>query len=386
MTGSSLETKRLYWVPVSALGSFRFTVCAVILLGCGPKQDAVYASYAEGARHAQSQGQYRLAATRWESAATGAVLPRNKDEALYRSAMNLLRVGDTRGGERQLQQLAAKRPPGPRSARAAFDLAFMEFKRDPSAGVRSLERAVLLHPRGSSAARGLRTIAAHKAASNPLHAISFLRAIERRARGSQANELAEAAGYETARQLDASGDPGAALEVYQRTVRRYPYPSGVLWDNALLASAQIQVRLERYRDAIKSLEFLLGHKEEAFFLGSYDRHYAQAEWRIAEIFQLHLGLPEQAAKRFMAMAQRYPFSHLRDDALWKAAVIWNSLEITDRACSAVSELRTIVPRSRYQRCSHLACNTAPTQEKCPDYILQLTREIERCVRDAPDRG
>ena len=104
--------------------------------------------------------------------------------------------------------------------------------------------------------------------------------------------------------------------------------------------------------------------ESAHLQGSYTRtRYAEAQFRIAEIYRDDLHQPGEAMKQFRRVFDEHPTSLLRDDALWQEALIGSTTHQANRSCDALSQLVAQLPDSRYAACASLLC--AELAERAP---------------------
>jgi TolA-binding protein len=125
---------------------------------------------------------------------------------------------------------------------------------------------------------------------------------------------------------------------------------------------------------------MLAEREHAAFFGSYERQrYAEARFRIAELYRDALGEPERAAREFRRVHDEHPTSLLVDDALFKEALIEAGSSAPERACATLRLLVEHEPSSRYAGCTRLLCASAsPPERSCPDEVkAKLERSRSR---------
>jgi hypothetical protein len=117
---------------------------------------------------------------------------------------------------------------------------------------------------------------------------------------------------------------------------------------------------------------MLREVEPALLQGSYTRpRYAEAQYRIAEIYRDDLAQPERARREFRRVFDEYPTSLLRDDALWQEALIGRATGDSNASCDPLTKLVTQLPDSRYAPCAVLLCASVPRatpERSCRGYI------------------
>ena len=82
------------------------------------------------------------------------------------------------------------------------------------------------------------------------------------------SELGESVCYFRARELDALQRAAQARDGYLDCARRYPYPGGAYWDDALFRAAEKELQLGAPAQAIAHLQQMLAERESANFVGS----------------------------------------------------------------------------------------------------------------------
>jgi tetratricopeptide (TPR) repeat protein len=344
-----------------ALASF----VAPFALGCGPSQDARFAAAEARADAAVHAGRHAEAARRWLDAARVAESVRDRDEALYRAASSYERAGEVDDALGLYERLARGR--GERAARASFDRAWLVLPRDPARGEALLVSAVRSHPSSGLAPRALREHLARREAEDG--AAAAVEACTRLLVELDATELDETLRYERARLLERTGALDRARDAYLDTATRHPYPQGALWDDALARAASCEERLGHALSAVELLGRMLREREASTGLASYDRaRYAEARFRIAEIFRDHLSDPARARREFRRVYDEHPKSLLRDDALWQEALLARSMGDAVGACGALTLLVQSEPDSRYAACARRICPSAPAGASRPCHV------------------
>jgi len=297
------------------------------------------------------------AAARWLDAARLATSPVDREEAEYRAASSYERAGDARRALVLYERLARGR--GERAARASFEHARLVFARDSARGEALLVAAVKKFPNSGLAPRALREHLARRQAEGGTRAA--LEACHRLMGELEASELDETLRYERARLYEQAGSLAEARDAYVDTATRHPYPEGALWDDALSRAASLEDRLDHPRAAIRLFERMLEEREPSSGLGSYERaRYAEARFRIAEIFRDRLADPLRARREFRRVYVEHTTSLLRDDALWQEALLSRQAGDRQGACAPMSLLVRDLPDSRYAPCARGLCPSAPT--------------------------
>ena len=185
-------------------------------------------------------------------------------------------------------------------------------------------------------------------------------------------ELAEQVRYKQGLLLRTTGQPERARLVFLELARDFPYPQGAYWEDALWHAAEIERDQGHPEAALVHLKRMLQEVEPAHMQGSYARvRYAEAQYRIAEIYRDDLGRPQQALLEFRKVFDEHPTSRLRDDALWQEALIGWTTHKPAASCAALTKLVNELPDSRYAPCAPLLCDTLPKgtpERSCRPYI------------------
>jgi outer membrane protein assembly factor BamD (BamD/ComL family) len=346
------------------------------LCGCASPKPSEYARLDAGAARAYSAGRYDEAARQWEEAARAAKLPGNKSAARYMEASSLLRGGRRTEAVAVFDRVLAEDPKGPRAARAAYDRALTLISLGQTkGGYDALDAMLRAYPESGVAPGALRRYLTFLGASDEA---AVRRYLERVAPSLEATELGEHAHYAYAASLERDGPLGAARARYAFVAQKYPYPRGALWDDALFHAADLDARLGEPRAAIARLEGMLERRETAYMSGSYERgRYAEARYRIAELYRDALADPNNARRNFEKLFSDHTTSRLRDDAAWNAALL--ALRAGDRAgaCKDLDALVTAIPDSRFAPCAPRLCPELKARESkrgCPDYVARSISE------------
>jgi tetratricopeptide (TPR) repeat protein len=356
----------------------RAALVAFTLAGCGGSVVTEYARLDALAERAYAAGRYDEAALRFRDAANRARRTADRDEAVYRQAASLRRGRRNAEAIAVLDELLRASPHGDRAARAAYDraLALADLGEGERADA-ALDDVLRTYPDEGVAVAALHRRLARLAELGEGAVREYL---VRMLPELAATELGEQTAYAFAESLEHSGELAAARDRYLEVAARYPYPKGALWDDALFRAADLDARLGEPRNAIRHLEQMLRERETSYVQGSYERgRYAEAQYRIAELYRDALGERDEARRAFERLWSAHPSSRLRDDAAWNAAVL--ALESGDReaACRDVASLVREMPDSRYAACApHLCPSLRPRgrETECHAYLLREGSENE----------
>jgi TolA-binding protein len=344
---------------------------AAMLASCAPSLGQPFMEARAAAERSYSAGRYDEAARHWQEAARVARRQRDRTEARYRRAVSLRRAGRTNEAKAELTALVHDRPKSERATRAAFDLADMEIESgDRAQGFELLEAAVRAHPGfGLSAESLARLVRFRQDQGGQVQALAYL---DRMRRLFEKTELGEQALFQYARELDGADRDEQALSTYLEVARRYPYPEGALWDDALWYAAKVEERLGRPKQAVAHLERMLKEREPSSLQGSYERpRYAAARYHIAELYRDALGDHARARREFHRVWSEHTTSLLRDDALWNEARLAQQDGDQDEACSLLEQMVSKAADSRYAACVQALCpRITPAKGECHAYVVR----------------
>ena len=352
----------------------RSTLGWVLVLGacaCARQHSTPYLNERAAAERHYASGRYAEAAEAWGKVAKDAEHQDDRAEALYRAAAARQRGGDTAAARASYREVLALAPDGPRAARAAFELAWLEIERgDTRSGERALLDVTLRYQDSALAGRAFAGLASRlEARGGPQATLALIDQLRPKIHQP---ELAEQVRYAEGRLLRTTGQVERARRVFLELARDFPYPQGAFWEDALWHAADIERSQGQPQAAVGHLERMLREVEPALLQGSYTRpRYAEAQYRIAEIYRDDLAQPERARREFRRVFNEYPTSLLRDDALWQEALIgWGGSD-SSASCDPLTKLVSELPDSRYAPCAQLLCAEVPKatpERSCRGYI------------------
>lgn len=348
----------------------RLTRGALLLLlafGCAPNLPPAYVTHQRAAERAYEQGDYTQAAREWRAAASVAPSGKHRDEAVYRSGASFARAGQSEQARAAWTELT-RSPVGTRRARAHFDIAHSSIDEgDTERGFALLKAALLQFPDSGMSLRAARRLLDHAGERGSAAELALLNELAAKTRG---REIAEYLLRRRAHWLDHESRPDAALAAYRRLIAEYPYPQGRYWDESVLRAAELHAALGQAEAAVSLLRWMLDHRERSSLVGSYERRYSEAHFLLASLLNDSLNDPAGARREFRVIAQRYPTSLRRDDALWHAGLCSLRLQQPVEACADAAELRRQFPDSRYTPCTQHLCPELPAADRrCHDYLL-----------------
>lgn len=350
-----------------------FCACAC---ACARQHTTPYKNERAQAERHYAHGRYSEAASSWRRAAGHAEHRDDRVEALYRSAAAHERARNIPAARAAYVEVLKLAPRGSRAARAAFELAWLDIEQGRTArGERGLLEVMLIYQDSALAGRAFTGLASRRRAHGG--DIAVLALIEQVRPKIEQPELAEQVRYAEGRLLRTMGQEERALRVFLELADQFPYPQGAYWEDALWHAADIERARGRPQAALTHLERMLAEVEPAHFQGSYARtRYAEAQYRIAEIYRDDLAQPDRARAEFRKVFDEHPTSLLRDDALWQEALIsWTTGERAV-SCTPLARLIAALPDSRYAPCAPLLCDRLPSSDRsCRPYIRR-TFEVE----------
>lgn len=339
-------------------------------MGCAATKPEPFLNERARAERHYSHGRYAEAATAWKRAAAATDRRSDETEAHFRAASAELRAGNLEAAARSYKRVLAIAPDGSRAARAAYELGLIEIEQGrPEQGEKQLALVITRYQESALAERAfLRLLSRLEQRRTLGQLLEFVD--ETLAKVSQP-ELSERLCYTRAGLLARQGRHAQAKLEYLRMADRFPYPEGALWDDALWHAAELERQQGKPEQALAHLERMLKEVEPAHFQGSYARsRYAEAQFRIAEIYRDDLAREREALVAFRKVFSEHPTSLLRDDALWQEALLARRTRNDKTACSALELLLDAIPESRFAPCAPLLCPRLrpPTSRSCRRYI------------------
>jgi TolA-binding protein len=358
-----------------ALLAFSFLV-----LSCAPGKPPAFVEARAQAERDYANGRYELAARSWQRAADAAEHARDREEAMYRVATSRDRSGNVDAARAAYQAVISNFPNGSLAPRAAYELARFELETgNHEKALKLYVQLIEKYPESGLAGRAVdRCLVGILKDAPTEEKIRFLSGLSL----LEMSETKEKVGFMRAKLLYEHERLSEAKQEFLTVAAQYPYPYGGYWDDALWYAADAERRLGKPKAALKLLARMLNEREAAHFQGSYQRsRYAEAQFRIAEIYRDDLAEPSKAMRAFRHVFTDHPTSLLRDDALWQEARIAQHLGLAAAACDAVGKLNSKLPDSRFVGCSKALCPTARVDAAlpCRRYIL---RELESSIEKA----
>jgi TolA-binding protein len=386
-----MRARRRKAVTVGALLVCAASACA------GPDRGKGYVTASAAAEEALRAGHFAEAAARFDEAAKGATHPRDADHARYLAARALVSAGDTATAAPRLRAIAEASPPGEDSAAAAYALGEAEIARGDDAGWLTLLEIARRFPSSGVGRPALRHVIAHEDEVHGLEAT--LPFTEKLAPTFAETDLAETVAYETALHLAALGRDVLARDAFVAMAKRWHYPRGIFWDDALFRASAIDEKLGLYADAAGLLSEMLDERESAWLVGSYERpRYEPAMVRLCALTRDRLHDRPRARACFERLYRDFTTSELRDDALWEEARLFREDGDARSACDRLARLADDFPDSRFVPCAVAECPNLVRPKKsgapraCHPYIAATRLGAEgapgdgRTQREAPDAG
>ncbi len=131
------------------------------------------------------------------------------------------------------------------------------------------------------------------------------------------------------------------------------YPHSSLRDDGLWRAAELLRAGGDFEGALKRLRRILSSRKDALITGSYN--YLQlddAQLLVGRIYLDDLHDPARAAEAFELLADDYPASTLRDDALYDLARAKREMRDLPAACRALARLCKQFPDGNRVRAAH----------------------------------
>jgi tetratricopeptide (TPR) repeat protein len=256
-------------------------------------------------------------------------------------------------------------------ARAAFAVARLTMEREGfEAGERATLAAVRLYPNSGlvrHAVRRLLEVVERERGSKA--ALAWLAPIEAELR---ATDAAEAVTYEYATLLARADRKEESVSALLALARSRPYPEGSMTDDAYYVASVFLEDLGRVDEAIAVLQEMRAPEEVAYAGSSYDRpRWPAGSYRIAVLLRDQKRDVPAALAAFREVLARHPASRIADDALFEIARLEAGRGETDLACESARAILDRQPESKFVRCVHHVCPSAPQGSRpCSSDVLR----------------
>lgn len=294
----------------------------------------------EGERH-MTHGRYEEAIESFDNAADEAERRVDLDEALYRETRAMIQLERYDEAVAILDEVGNRRPISRRTSRAIFEASLirLDHLNQREQAMAGFERVMRETPDDGLGTRSLYYILRDfEQNGDPAGAIAFC---DRLYADLGDTTLGDDLLREKSNHLLLTGDRAGARAALEEVVRRYPYPYGERWDDALTALAEMDVEDGEPRRAVERLETLVQRNEETNLVGSYTLpSMPRAQLRIGQIYRDEIHDYEEASDAFEDLEDKFPRSILRDDALYQAGVMW--LDVGEDARRGCRILRRLV--------------------------------------------
>ena len=362
----------------------RALLATTALAACAPSRGAAYERSLAEAHRAHTAGRFDVAADRFADAARTAKIPRDAVFARYEAALDRARSGDVARAAEELRALANEKPETEYSGPAAFKAAELTGRSDPAAAAAEFEAMAAKYPESGVAKVAVERVlrfeerepALGTTPSQPAAARALAR-LDEIAPKVQHTKLEEEVTYQRARRLADLGRLEPARDGFLDVAKRWPYPTGAYFDDALFRVSEVDTKLGQPEAAAAHLERLLSFHEISTIIGSYERpRYIPALLRLARLYEVDLHDRGRAKSTLHRLYAEFPTSTLRDDALWREAQLWEQDGDGNTACSRLATLARDLPDSRYVPCIPLKCPAVarPSKTKAPStchaYLLR----------------
>jgi tetratricopeptide (TPR) repeat protein len=344
-------------------------VLAVTLLAvaCAPDRGPLYSADMARADDALGRHDDRTASTSFDEAAHDAKLPRDADHARYLAARALEDAHDDKAALARYDIIARRRPSQAEAADATYRAALLRIASgDPAVGWSAMEEVVTRFPGSGVARPALHRLVAHaEEEGGPSATLEMLHRLDAEVGKT---ERGEEVAYEAALALIRLGRTVEARDALVKVASTWPYPNGLLFDDALFRASLLDEALGRYEAALADLKSLLAARESSWLVGSYERpRYDAAELRIAELYETRLHDDARARSALHTLYADFPTSLLRDKALFHEAELAAKDGDLAHRCDLLASLVHDFPDSRYVPCATERCPrlTAPDKSAAP---------------------
>jgi len=166
--------------------------------------------------------------------------------------------------------------------------------------------------------------------------------------------------WERAELSRVAGDRAGAIHFYDQLAKSYPRSS--LRDDGIWRAAHLEREAGDYQAALHHLQIILDSRRDALITGSYNSIWLDdAQLLKGQILLDDLHENVRAAEAFALLADDYPESVLKDDALVELARADVALGKHDDACAQLARLFKKYPDSNRLRQGHALAE----ELKCP---------------------
>jgi len=363
-------------------GYFVSLVACGWLFACSPIGGTTWLRAHAAGDRAYSAGRFDEATLAYAHAAEVAERPRDRDESLYAAAEASIRAGHVDDALKRFDALAAEKPIGDRSIRAAYRAAQIRLAHGQvDRAYRDLETIYKTAPDHGIARHALFAVIDRIDAQGG-HAAAIA-ALAKLYAPNVNNRLGPEILYALAGREEAIGAAREALDHYLAIADRYPYPTGALWDDALWHASLLQESLGEIKAAVASLERMLSVHETSDGNGSYDRpRMPAAALRLAELQRDRLDDHKAARRSFARMRSTFPKSVLVARAAFAQAQLAHADGDDGEACDLARMLLSQHADTRWARRSDEACPAVAEQAG----KLRAERHAHKGKREIKDAG
>lgn len=261
------------------------------------------------------------------------------DESLYRETRALIQLERYDEAVRILQEVADRRPVSRRTSRAMFEIGLirLDHLNQREQALADFEVVMRETPDDGLGTRALYYILRdYEQRDDTAGAVAFCdRLYADLGNSTMGDDLLRS----KSNLLMLDGDRDGARAALEELVRRYPYPYGQRWDDAITTLAEMDVEDGQPARAVERLRMLVNRNEETNLVGSYTLpSMPRAQLRIGQIYRDELHDMEHASEAFEDLEDRFPRSILRDDALYQAGVMWLDAHETHKGCRILRHL------------------------------------------------
>lgn len=342
-----------WWVFAQALG------LSLALQACAPAYAPGYQDALASGLRARNAGRSKEARDAFLRAAGLADRYKDREAARFLAGETLEELGDIDAALSLYEQIVKDSDGRHQGARAAFAVARLTIERDGfEPGERATLAAIRLYPDSGLVRHAVRRLLEIvESERGPSAALEWLTPLEVELRATDAGE---AVTYEWATLLARADRKAESVSALLALARSKPYPEGSLTDDAYFVASLHLEDLGRVDEAIEALREMRAPEEAAYAGSSYDRpRWPAGSFRLAVLLRDQKRDLDGALAAFREVLDRHPDSRVADDALFEIARLEAGRGETERACDAARAILAREPESRFVRCVHHVCPTAP---------------------------